>query len=325
MPRQARLDAPGTLHHVMIRGIEGKAIFRDNRDRKDFVSRLGTLSRETGSRILAWALLRNHAHLLLFSGPSGLALFVRRLLTGYAQGFNRKHKRRGHLFQNRYKSIVCEEDTYLLELVRYIHLNPLRASFVKNVGELDRYPWSGHRVLVGREKNDWQERDYVLRRFHRQEKEAIRNYRRFLEEGKDRGRRPELVGGGLIRSLGGWSEVLSLRRQGEKVEYDSRILGGGDFVADILREADQRVKRYLPVREKGALKERIIKEICEKEGVGEGQLRQGGQTRRASLVRSRIAWRLSREYGIPMAEIARDLGVCTSAIAKAIRKKEGRA
>ena len=325
MPRQARLDAPGTLHHVMIRGIEGKAIFRDNRDRKDFVSRLGTLSRETGSRILAWALLRNHAHLLLFSGPSGLALFVRRLLTGYAQGFNRKHKRRGHLFQNRYKSIVCEEDTYLLELVRYIHLNPLRASFVKNVGELDRYPWSGHRVLVGREKNDWQERDYVLRQFHRQGKEAIRSYRRFLEEGKDRGRRPELVGGGLIRSLGGWSEVLSLRRQGEKVEYDSRILGGGNFVADILREADQRVKRYLPVREKGALKERIIKEICDKEGVGEGQLRQGGQTRRASLVRSRIAWRLSREYGIPMAEIARDLGVCTSAIAKAIRKMEGRA
>jgi len=325
MPRQARLDAPGTLHHVMIRGIEGKAIFRDNPDRKDFVSRLGTLSRETGSRILAWALLRNHAHLLLFSGPSGLALFVRRLLTGYAQGFNRKHKRRGHLFQNRYKSIVCEEDTYLLELVRYIHLNPLRASFVKNVGELDRYPWSGHRVLVGREKNDWQERDYVLRQFHRQGKEAIRSYRRFLEEGKDRGRRPELVGGGLIRSLGGWSEVLSLRRQGEKVEYDSRILGGGDFVADILREADQRVKRYLPVREKGALKERIIKEICEKEEVGEGQLRQGGQTRRASLVRSRIAWRLSREYGIPMAEIARDLGVCTSAIAKAIRKIEGRA
>jgi transposase-like protein len=178
---------------------------------------------------------------------------------------------------------------------------------------------------VGREKNDWQERDYVLRQFHRQEKEAIRSYRRFLEEGKDRGRRPELVGGGLIRSLGGWSEVLSLRRQGEKVEYDSRILGGGDFVADILREADQRVKRYLPVREKGALKECIIKEICEKEGVGEGQLRQGGQTRRASLVRSRVAWRLSREYGIPMAEIARDLGVCTSAIAKAIRKMEGRA
>jgi putative transposase len=166
MPRQARLDAPGTLHHVMIRGIEGKAIFRDNRDRKEFVSRLGNLSKETTTRVLAWSLLRNHCHLLLFSGASGLALFMRRLLTGYAQGFNRRHRRRGHLFQNRYKSIVCEEDPYLLELVRYMHLNPLRASLVKNLGELDRYPWSGHRVLVGREKSGWQEREYVLRQFH---------------------------------------------------------------------------------------------------------------------------------------------------------------
>ena len=322
MPRQARLDDPGTLHHVMIRGIEGKSIFRDNRDRKEFVTRLGNLSKETGTRVLAWALLRNHVHLLLFSGPSGLALFMRRLLTGYAQGFNRRHRRGGHLFQNRYKSIVCEEDPYLLELVRYIHLNPLRASLVKSLGELERYPWSGHRVLVGREKNGWQERKYVLRLFHLREKEAIRAYRRFMEEGKDRGRRPELVGGGLIRSRGGWSEVLSLRGQGEKVEYDERILGGGDFVSDILRDADQRVKRYLPVREKGAQKERIIKEMCEKEGVGEGELRLGGQARKVSRLRSKIAWRLSRECGIPMAEIARDLGVCTSAIAKAVRKIE---
>ena len=324
MPRQARLDAPGTLHHVMTRGIEGKSIFRDNRDRREFVSRLGNLTKETGTRVLAWSLLRNHVHLLLFSGPSGLALFMRRLLTGYAQGFNRRHRRRGHLFQNRYKSIVCEEDAYLLELVRYIHLNPLRASFIKNFGELDRYPWSGHRVLLGREKSGWRERNYVLRQFHPRGKEAIRRYRRFMEEGKDRGRQPDLVGGGLIRSLGGWSEVLSLRRQGEKVEYDARILGGGDFVSDILREADQRVKRYLPAREKESLKERIIKEMCEKERIGEGQLRLGGQARMVSRVRAKIAWRLSREYGMPLAEIARELGVCTSAIAKAVRKLEER-
>ncbi len=322
MPRQARLDAPGTLHHVMVRGIEGKSIFRDDRDRKDFVARVGDVSKETGTRILAWALLKNHCHLLLFSGPSGLPLFMRRLLTGYAQGFNRRHKRRGHLFQNRYKSIVCEEDPYLLELVRYIHLNPLRASLVKSLGELDHYSWSGHRVLMGWQKNGWQERNYVLRQFQSREKEAVRAYRRFMEEGRDQGRRPGLVGGGLIRSLGGWSEVLSLRRQGEKVKYDSRILGEGDFVSYILREADDRVKRYLPFREKGALKERIIKEVCEKEGVGDGELRLGGQARRVSRVRSTIAWRWSREYGISLAEIARDLGVSTSAIAKAVRKME---
>ena len=121
MPCRARLDAPGTLHHVMIRGIEGKAIFRNNQDRKDFVGRLGTVAKQAGARILAWSLLSNHVHLLLFSGAAGLPLFMRRLLTGYAQGINRRHKRGGHLFQNRYKSIVCEEDSYLLEWVRYIY------------------------------------------------------------------------------------------------------------------------------------------------------------------------------------------------------------
>jgi hypothetical protein len=195
---------------------------------------------------------------------------------------------------------------------------------VKNVGELDRYPWSGHRVVMGKAGSDWQERKYVLRQFSPREKEAIRTYRKFVEEGKDRGRRPELVGGGLIRSLGGWSEVLSLRKQGGEGEYDSRILGGGDFVSEVLREADQRVKRYLRVRERGVLKGRIIKEMCEKEGLGEGELRMGGQAQRVSRIRGKIAWRLTREYGIPLAEIARDLGVCTSAIAKAVRKLERR-
>jgi putative transposase len=193
---------------------------------------------------------------------------MRRLLTGYAQGFNRRHKRRGHLFQNRYKSIVCEEEPYLLELVRYIHLNPVRAALVKNLGELDRYAWSGHRSLLGKEKNDWQERGYVLGHLSQSEREAIRGYRRFMEEGKGQGRRSELVGGGLVRSIGGWSQVSSLRGQGERTAYDARVLGGGDFVTEVLREADQRVKRYLPARGKEAFIERLVKEICGEEGVG---------------------------------------------------------
>ena len=322
MPRQARLDAPGTLHHVMIRGIERKRIFREDRDREDFVSRLRSLCRETGTRLLAWSLLNNHAHLLFFSGSSGLSLFMRRLLSGYSQAFNRRHKRNGHLFQNRYKSIICEEEPYLLELVRYIHLNPLRASVVRNLAELDLYTWSGHGALIGKEKNDWQERDYVLQQFHRNEKEAIRVYRRFMEEGKDRGRRPELVGGGLVRSMGGWSQVLSLRSRGEIGEHDSRILGGGDFVAEIIKEADQKVTRYLPKERREGLIRDVILKICQEEGVGEKELSLGGQARRVSSVRAKVAWELSREYGIAMAEIARHVGVCTSAIANALRKIE---
>jgi len=322
MPRQARLDTPGTLHHVMIRGIEGQNIFRNNTDRKDFLSRIAQLVEETGTRILAWVLMNNHVHLLLFSGHQGISKFMRRLLTGYAISYNRRHHRTGHLFQNRYKSIICEEEPYLLELVRYIHLNPLRASIVKSMEELDRYPWSGHVVLTGKIKNTWQERDYVLRQFSEYKGKAVRAYRRFIEEDKDQGKRSDLVGGGLIRSLGGWSQVMSLRDKKDSITHDTRILGGGDFVAGILKEADKELKRQFLPHKKTTLVDKLIKDICREEGINEQELRMGGRRRRVSRARARIAYRLSSELGIPMAEIARHMGVCTSAIAKAIQNVE---
>jgi len=214
MPRQARLDSPGTLHHVIIRGIEGKEIVDDEQDRKDFVSRLGKLAKETQTSIYAWALMTNHAHILLSSGPQGLANFMRRFMTGYAVGYNLRHRRYGHLFHNRYKSMVCDGDSYFTELLRYIHLNPLRAKLVGDLSGLESYPYCGHGVILGRVSYDWQDRDYVLSWFGRREGEARSAYRRFVKEGVALGRRPELVGGGLGRSLGGWSEVISLRRPG---------------------------------------------------------------------------------------------------------------
>jgi putative transposase len=322
MPRQARLDAPGTLHHVMIRGIGRSVIFEDDQDRHGFISRAGLLAQETGTRIVAWALMRNHVHLLFFSGPAGISKFMRRLLTGYALRYNRRHRRNGHLFQNRYKSIVCEEGTYLLELVRYIHLNPLRACQVKSMEELDRYPWTGHPVVIGRDKNDWQAREYVLRQFHEKEGRAIRAYQEFMEDGKDQGRRPELVGGGLVRSLGGWSQVLPLTGSRGRIEHDDRILGSGDFVAEIMREAERNVRRYLRDTDRKASIENAIKEICRKEGVEEQEMRLGVRTRKYSRARAKLSYHLSHEFGVSQSEIARQLGVCTSAIAKALQNIE---
>jgi REP element-mobilizing transposase RayT len=306
----------------MIRGIERSTIFEDDQDRNDFISRAGILAQETGTRILAWALMSNHVHLLLFSGPPGISKFMRRLLTGYALRYNRRHRRNGHLFQNRYKSIVCEEGTYLLELVRYIHLNPMRAFQVKSMEELDRYPWSGHRVIMGKEKNNWQEREYVLQQFHEKEGKAIRAYRKFMEEGKQQGRRLDLVGGGLIRSLGGWSQVLSLRDSKKDLKHDARILGGGDFVQDILRDADRSLRRRLKLGERRRSIDRVVKRMCEGEGIREEELRNGGQRREVSRLRAKISSHLSHELGIPMAEIARHVGVCGSAVIKAIQKIE---
>ena len=108
---------------------------------------------ETQTQCYAWALIPNHFHILLRTGPTPLSKVMRRLMTGYAVTFNIRHRRSGHLFQNRYKSVICEEDPYLLELIRYIHLNPLRAKLVEDLKELDKYLWTGHSAILGRRKN----------------------------------------------------------------------------------------------------------------------------------------------------------------------------
>ena len=141
MPRLARLDAPGVLHHVIIRGIERRDIFEDNKDRDNLLNRLDTLLPAAKTSCYAWALLSNHAHFLLRTGTRGLSKVMGRLLTGYVVSFNRRYSRHGPLFQNRFKSIICQEDVYLRELVRYIHLNPLRAGIVSDFNRLNSYKY----------------------------------------------------------------------------------------------------------------------------------------------------------------------------------------
>jgi len=235
MPRLARLDIAGLLQHVIVRGIERRDVFNDDHDRQLFVVRFVSLLSETGVRCYAWALLSNHFHLLLMPTTTPLSHFMRRLLTGYAVSFNRRNKRAGHLFQNRYKSIVCEEEPYLLELVRYIHLNPLRAGMVASLEELDLYPWTGHAVLLGHRQLRGQETDPILERFGKSVSTARRNYRQFVADGIMTGRRDDLVGGGLKRSQG--------ERQNHKYEsFDERVLGGGDFVDSLKQDFNLRDK-----------------------------------------------------------------------------------
>jgi hypothetical protein len=170
--------------------------------------------------------------------------------------------------------------------------------------------------------NDWQETDYVLQQFSEERGKAIRGYRKFMEEGKQQGRRLDLVGGGLIRSLGGWSQVVSLRDSKKDIKHDPRILGGGDFVQDILSDADRSLCRQLKLGERRRSIDQVIKRMCEGEGIREEELRNGGQRREVSRLRAKISLHLSHELGIPMAEIARHVGVCGSAVIKAIQKME---
>ncbi len=234
MPRSARIDLPGLLQHVIVRGVAREAIFRDSEDRERFCARLSSLLADAGTECLAWALLSNHVHLLLRRWDVPLSTFMRRLLTGYAVTFNKRHGRSGHLFQNRYKSIVCEEEPYLLELVRYIHLNPVRAGLVPGVEGLRRYRWSGHAVLMGSRELPGQAVEAVLGRFGRTVREARQEYERFVAAGVNQGRRDELVGGGLRRSL----KILGPSK--EREAYDERVLGSGEFVEELWRREELR-------------------------------------------------------------------------------------
>ncbi len=152
MPRGPRLDYPGALHHVIARGVERRRIFRSDHDRSRFVGCLVELVTSTGAALYAWALMPNH--FLLRTGELPLSQLVHRWLTHYVRNFNLIHRRAGHLFQDRFKNTLLEEDSYLLELVRYIHLNPVRSQLPVTIESLDeRCTWategSGRREAYG--------------------------------------------------------------------------------------------------------------------------------------------------------------------------------
>jgi len=306
----------------MVRGINKTDIFMDDQDRVSFLQRLGENIAETKSSVYAWVLMSNHVHILYKSGKEGISRVMRKLLTWYAIYFNRRHKRSGHLFENRYKSILCEEDRYLLELIRYIHLNPIRSGIVKDIEALNDYPWSGHSAVMGKSKCQWMDTEYVLAQFGTKKKAATKAYRRFREKGLNIKYGSELTGGGLIRSLGGWSQVLSMRRRSQEEEFDERILGDGSFVHDILKEAEEKEIRQLKLRHSGRTITEIIEEECRKRQVSPKELYGGSRRNKVSQTRALIAYRSIEELGLSTAEIARHLGVATSTVTRAIARVE---
>ena len=320
MPRQARIDAPGALHHIIVRGIERRRIFDDDQDRYDFLSRLGDILENTQTACYAWALIPNHFHLLLRTGERPVATVMRRLLTGHAVGYNRRHKRHGHLFQNRYKSILCQEETYLLELVRYIHLNPLRARLVKDLDALAKYPFSGHGVIMGKHRQPWQHSGEVLARFGARVKSARNRYKAFVAEGVDQGKRTDLTGGGLVRSTGGWTAVKAMRKANVHVKSDERILGDGDFVAHILAQAEEALEKKYALHAAGMDVERIAEKVAGLFDMPVADLWLAGRYQRLVAARSLLCFWAVREAGIGMAALARKLGISTVAVSKSVRR-----
>jgi REP element-mobilizing transposase RayT len=306
------------LHHIIGRGIERRRIFLDDADRDDFLNRLASLAEGEAMDVYAWALLPNHFHLLCKTKSQPLSISMHRLLTGYVVNFNKRRQRHGHLFQNRFKSIVCQEDRYLRELVRYIHLNPLRSGLVNDLDCLAAFPYGGHSAVTGKIGRAWQDTGRVLSLFGQRPRHARRAYEEFVAAGASFGRKPELVGGGLVRSLGGWSEVMALRRRGERSACDQRILGDSEFVVEIVDQMEQRLRQNLRLSESRPDIGHVCRQVCDTCSVSPGELCSGSRRRQAVTARGALAWIAVRELGYSGADVARYLGVSTSCITRTV-------
>ncbi len=322
MPRQSRIDAPGALHHIIARGIERTKIFTDDVDRDNFLNRLGNILTETETACFSWALIPNHFHLLLRTGATPITTVMRRLLTGYAVSYNFRHRRHGHLFQNRYKSVLCQEESYLLELVRYIHLNPLRAGIVKNFSSLNWYHYCGHSYILGNRTNTWQDKDYILRLFHSDKAVAIRRHREFVKKGIEQGKRSDLVGGGLIRSAGGWSAIKALRKSGAYQKGDERILGDSDFVKKVLAQAKENFERKYHLKSDGFDFEKVLKRVAKLSDLKPEQVLGVGKYKRTVAARSLLCFWATSELGISQSELGQKLKISQPAVSLAVKRGE---
>ena len=318
MPRKSRIDAPGALHHVIGRGINRQDIFTDAKDYQAFLERLGNLLEDTKTSCYAWALIPNHFHLLLRTGNLPISDLMKKLLTGYAINFNRRHNRYGHLFQNRYKSILCQEDSYLLELVRYIHLNPLRAKLVKEYGGLSAYPYCGHGVVMGRRKVEWQNAEYILGLFGDKETNTRRNYSLFVRKGIEHGKRPDLAGGGLLRSNGGWAGVRALKESNDYQKGDERILGDGAFVKEVLEKAEENFREKYKLKAEGYNLDKLIDRVSVLTMLTRKEILDNARDRKRTEARSILCFWATDKLGVTQTELARILRLTQSAVSHAV-------
>lgn len=279
MARGPRIDAPGVAHHVMIRGIERRKIFHDTEDYESFLSRLDVLVPELGFRCFAWALMPNHVHLALQTGPVPLARLMARVGTGYALGFNHRHQRVGHLFQNRYRSRPVNDDRDLLGLILYIHRNPLRAGLVDEPDELGRFPWCGHGALSGdRPPRSFEAPSVTLRLFSDDPLDARRHLSSRMQTSED-------------------SDPLEELRLGD---------------------SSRREEPPAPSHNSIASMEELIETVCAAHDLPRSALGSGIRGPRVVAVRAEVACRATRELGVTSRVVARALGVSNATVSRAL-------
>jgi putative transposase len=239
MARKPRLEVEGGLYHLITRGVDRRDIFHSPEDHQKFLALLAVQKTKLPFYLYAYCLMTNHVHLLIERMTDDVGRIMQRVLTGYGQYYNRKYRRTGHLLQGRHRAILCQSDPYLAELVRYIHLNPVRAKMVEKPED---YPFSSHRAYVGLEPKGIVDVDPVLRRFGPRKAAARERFAKHVAAGSELGHRDELyeTTGGVLGS----EEFVDsmIHRMGEYDVHTAAVRRNarskiGDFRPDVLKAA----------------------------------------------------------------------------------------
>lgn len=320
MPRQPRIDLSGYLYHIIIRGIERRSIYKDKRDYQDFLNRFEEVIIESDGTCFAWALMPNHAHLLIRSGKYGLADMMRKLLTGYAVCFNLRHKRMGHLFQNRYKSILCQSDTYLFPLIRYVHLNPVKAKIVRSVSDLHSFPWTSHRDIMIQSHTSWYDSESVLRLFGTTQQDAQKNYLGYLNDGVDED--VDFEGGGLIRSKTMGKGTILTNKVSPYQLRDERILGDNDFITELSSSVVLHDENSEKFNDKRISIQELIDVITRKNGITKDTLFKKNFNRPTKTARALIAYIGVNKLGLTNEKASRALKITSAAVSKMLSRNK---
>jgi REP element-mobilizing transposase RayT len=311
MPTKKRITIPGACTHIMARGIDGASLFEDDADRRVLLDLLKRGIARSGVLCYAWCLMDNHYHLVIRCGDKPLDSMMRALNASYARYFNRKRQRHGYVFQDRYKSIVTQDQRYLEELIRYVHLNPIRAGLCADLDELARYPWCGHGVLMGTHECAFQATTAILCRFGRSAREGRDNYLDFLRQGLG-----EINTDWLVDKV-----RLSNAGVERKDQPGCWVIGDREFVVAVTAKHRERLALTRAAREQwdiGDVAERMAAEA----GVSVADLRRRGRKSAGIACRKKFAYICCRVLQIPVIGVASFLGTSGPAVSWAIREGE---
>ena len=304
MPRQVRVDVPGQCYHVMSRGIERREIFSGEEDYADFFGRFREWLNKFRGKCLAWCLMPNHFHFVVIRGERPLSELMHHVMTGYAVNFNLRRDRAGHLFQNRYKAIICGFDEYFMQLVPYIHLNPLRAGLVRDLSDLVNYKWCGHASLVTGGQDGLIDKQELLQHFGDNESASLAKYIKVMsEKAKEHGlAAPSARQGARLRAL---RETGACGRG---------MFSGDDFVEGLLKADEKNINRARKSRAE------LLAEVSRLTGIPSEEILRPSRNRESARARAIYCYLCKEEAWVSGTELMAELKINQSGISKLINK-----